>query len=134
MGEEVTYHFLTCKIMTTSTIYDHLANLSFYLGLGLEKIVSLSIFNFFNLDTQNLSDDESNTHFKFTKGVVFFLKGILKLSLVINFLLFLTSRLLSFVINNDGAIIWTFSYNMATSTTLKALNPTTLDSRSHRIR
>jgi hypothetical protein len=116
--------------MIASTIYDYLTNLSFYLGPGLEKIVSLSIFSFFNMDTKNLSHDKRSTPFKFTKGVVFFLKCILKLFLIINFLLFLTSRfILSFVIIDDGAIVWTFSYNMAKSTTLKALNPTTVVDR-----
>jgi hypothetical protein len=57
--------------MIASTIYYYLANLSFYLGPGLEKIVSLPIFGFLNLDTQNLSHDKSSTRFKFTIGVIF---------------------------------------------------------------
>ena len=119
-------HFFACKIVATATINDHFDNLILHFSSSLKKIVPLSIFSIAHLYTQNLSYNKSSTRFKFTDV-------LLKITLTSTiFLFFLTSRfILPLIIHNDGSSVWTLSCNMTTTTTLEALNSTTLAGRTH---
>src|SRR6187455_3295228 len=62
-------HLTTCKIMAAPSINDHLYYFVLHFGSRLEKIMSLSNFSFFHLNTQDLCNHKSSTMLKFTSSV-----------------------------------------------------------------
>jgi hypothetical protein len=81
-------HLTTCKIMAAPSINDHLYYFVLHFCSCLKKIMSLSNFSFFHLNTQDLCNHKSSTILKFTSRMFF---GFINVIFVSCFSFFFTS-------------------------------------------